>query len=179
MFYPSRNQSVLIVLNISRVGRSIVRLRRLQISEKGRLCIGFALGAAFATRQYFSRLSQIDRLIVRLIIFKICRSSFSNAPFLNLGQTWSDRFSQRVAGPPALARSFRRMLLRASPSSQPPSPSLPNLIFTSSGTLAPRYRVSDVRYRGHTTRYRRSHTIDIEGHERECRYRSVVSSISI
>jgi hypothetical protein len=36
-----------------------------------------ALGAAFATRQSFSRLSQIDqlRVIVRLIIFKICRFS--------------------------------------------------------------------------------------------------------
>ncbi len=44
-----------------------------------------AFGAALATRQSFSRLSQIDRLIVRLIIFKICR--FSNAPFLNLGVT--------------------------------------------------------------------------------------------
>jgi hypothetical protein len=43
-----------------------------------------ALGAASATRQSFLRLSQIDRLIVRLIIiFKICR--FSNALFLNLG----------------------------------------------------------------------------------------------
>jgi hypothetical protein len=44
-----------------------------------------ALGAASATRQSFSRLSQIDKLIVRLIIFKICR--FRNALFLNLGPT--------------------------------------------------------------------------------------------
>jgi hypothetical protein len=67
------------------IDRSIVRLRRVQISKKGRFCIGFALGAAFATRQSFSRLSQTDRLIVRLIIFKFCR--FSNTPFLNLGAT--------------------------------------------------------------------------------------------
>jgi hypothetical protein len=43
-------------------------------------------------------LSQIDLLIVRLIIFKIC--SFSNAPFLNLGATgfrseWRARAPQR------------------------------------------------------------------------------------
>jgi hypothetical protein len=75
---------------------SIVRLRRLQISEKRRLCIGFALGAAFATRQSFSRLSRIDRLIFRLIIFKICR--FSNAPFFNLGAT--DFRDERLARSP-------------------------------------------------------------------------------
>jgi hypothetical protein len=44
-----------------------------------------ALGAAFATRQSFSILSQIDRLIIRLFIFKNCR--FSDAPFFNLGAT--------------------------------------------------------------------------------------------
>jgi hypothetical protein len=44
-----------------------------------------AWGAASETRQSFSRLSQIDRLIVRLIIFKIC--GFSNALFLNIGAT--------------------------------------------------------------------------------------------
>jgi hypothetical protein len=54
------------------IDQSIVRLRRLQISEKGLLCIGFALGAEFATRQSFSRWLQIDLLnvlIVRLFIF--------------------------------------------------------------------------------------------------------------
>jgi hypothetical protein len=56
------------------------------------------LGAAFATRQTFSRFSQIDQLIVWLIIFKTCR--FSNALFLNLGATglrseWRARAPQR------------------------------------------------------------------------------------
>jgi hypothetical protein len=37
------------------------------------------------TRQSFSRLPQIDRLIVRIIIFNFFR--FSNAPFFNLGAT--------------------------------------------------------------------------------------------
>ncbi len=87
---------------------SIVLLRRLQVSKKGRLCSGFAygchwdnLGAAFATRPSFSRLSQINWLIIRFFILKFWRFIF---------ESWSDRFSQRVAGPRASVRTLRRIL---------------------------------------------------------------------
>jgi hypothetical protein len=48
------------------------------------------------------------------------------------------RFSHRVAGPRASARTFRRMLLRASPSSlsQPPSHGLPEFNFSTVHVLA-------------------------------------------
>jgi hypothetical protein len=44
-----------------------------------------------------------------------------------------------------------------------------------------RYRRYSIRIdiKCHTTRFRRWHTVDIEGHEKDCRYRSLVSSISI
>jgi hypothetical protein len=53
--------------------------------------------SSFCYQTIFSRLTQIDWVIVRLIIFKIAVSVTHHFEF------WSEQFSQRVAGPRALA----------------------------------------------------------------------------
>jgi hypothetical protein len=128
-----RNQSVLKCIKHKqsrRIDRMIVRLRRLQISEKGQRCIGFAYV------WHWDQHLRADNLLFFFEIvadrparrpahyFKFCR--FSKYTFF---ESWSNRFSewQRGSGPRASARTFRRMLLWASPFSLPPPQALPKL----------------------------------------------------
>jgi hypothetical protein len=97
IFY--RNQSVLSVLNISRVGRSTGRSTDRSSGSEGSRSAkrdGFAVGSRIGgigssicnQTRFFEIVADRPahrRVIVRLIIFKICR--FSNALFLNLGAT--------------------------------------------------------------------------------------------
>jgi hypothetical protein len=107
------NQSVLSVLNICRVGRSTGRTsveapvdrpaQKTPDQQKGTALHWVRVG------------SSICVVILRPdnLFRDVRRSTGSSSGSLFFNFSWSDRFSQRVAGPRASARSFRRMLLRA------------------------------------------------------------------